>query len=353
MNKRVTKGIFIFLCITAALLLAVTAVFLVARLFLSSFGDRVVAKESKVEEGTGALVKEDARTNLLVMGKDDASGLYDVLMLVSYNITDGSVSVVQIPRDTYLEYTEASYKKINGAVSALGGETELCSFLSKAMCVEIDNYISLDLDVVGKIVDELGGVEVNIPFDMNYKDPYQGLVIELKKGRTLLDGDMARQFIRYRAGYAEGDLGRIDAQKIFLAALASKLASSVSLVDVSTLLASCVGDIKTNISLLDMLSLARRAFGISPDKVSFVTLAGESAVAKSSGASYYVISRPSAIEIFNELLGGCATEESFDKNKVFLNEKYDSFANIYYSDMPYTVYDASSLLSGQLEVVKK
>ena len=48
-----------------------------------------------------------------------------------------------------------------------------------------------------------------------------------------------------------------------------------------------------------------------------------------------------------------ASEDSFDRDRVFLNEEYDAFTEIYYSDMPYTVYDANSLLEGQLELAHK
>ena len=60
------------------------------------------------------------RMNLLLMGKDRSSGLFDVMMLLSVNESDGSACVLQIPRDTYAAYTDGSYRKLNGAPRALG-----------------------------------------------------------------------------------------------------------------------------------------------------------------------------------------------------------------------------------------
>ncbi len=351
MNK-VTKGIFIFLAIAAAVALFVTGVFFAARL-LVGFNNNGGASAVEKKPYTEPQESEAPRLNVLVMGKDRTSGLCDMIMLVSYDMTSKRVGVVQIPRDTYAEYTSGSYKKINGALNALGGEREFCDFLSEALCVKIDKYVTVDLNAVGEVVDLLGGVEVDVPFDMNYRDPVQGLSIQLKKGKTVLDGDKAQQFVRYRSGYAEGDLGRMDAQKIFLASFVGKLKSTTSLLRIKEIFTAVRDDIKTDISMSDIIVFAAQAFAVPSDSVTFVTLAGESAVAKTSGASYYVISRSSAIEIVNEFLGGDADEKSFDTERAFLNDKYESFSDIYYSDAEYTVYDAKSLIEGQMDIAHK
>ena len=196
-------------------------------------------------------------------------------MLVSYNVTDSSVGVVQIPRDTYAKYTEGSYKKLNGAVSALGSEKAFCTFLSESFGVRIDHYVSLDIEAVGEIVDIVGGVEVNVPCDMRYIDAEQGLYIDIKAGKTLLDGEAAKKFVRFRSSYAEGDIGRIDAQKIFLAALLGKLKNGTSALEIGTVAAKIIDKIDTSLSLTDMITLAKAAFSVPAEKIRFVTLAGE------------------------------------------------------------------------------
>lgn len=353
MIKKLTKGIFIFLAIAAVVVLLIIGILFAARLLLGFNNGGGASAVDRVADDEYEEAADELRLNVLVMGKDKTSGLCDMIMLVSYNITSKKVGVVQIPRDTYAEFTEDSYKKINGALNALGGEREFCDFLSQALCVRIDKYITVNLEAVGEIVDLLGGVEVDIPFDMNYSDPAQGLSIKLEKGRTLLNGEMAQQFVRYRSGYTEGDLGRIDAQKIFIASLMAKLKSSASLFRIREIFSAVSNDIKTDISMSDIIIFAMQAFSVPSDKVTFVTLAGEGAVASVSGASYYVISRPSAIEIVTEYLGAEADEDSFDKNRAFLNEKYDSFKEIYNSRVQYAVYDAKSLLTGEIDIAHK
>ena len=297
--------------------------------------------------------QNDKRHTFLVLGRDKVSGLHDMMMLVSYDEAASKVAVVQIPRDTYAEISGGNYRKINGAVSALGSEEALCAFLEKSLCVPIDHYISIDLDAVGDIVDAIGGVTVDVPFDMNYEDPSQGLSIHIKKGRVVLDGDMAREFVRYRSGYVRGDIGRIDAQKIFLAALINEIKSGVSITEAAAIAVRVFDDIKTNLAIDDMTRLIGGALAVESKDISFVTLAGEEATATSSGASYYVMSRPSAMKRVNELLGGDATEESFDKGRIFLNEKYKAFERIYSSPAEYKVHTAESILLLGIDIAGK
>jgi len=293
------------------------------------------------------------RYNFLVIGRDEASGLSDMMMIVSYDTSSGTVNALGLPRDTYAEYSDTSYRKLNGAVSKLGGEVALCEFLSKTLCVPIDYYVTLDLDAVGEVVDAIGGVEVDVPFDMDYDDPAQNLSIHLKAGKRVLGGDEARQFVRYRAGYVRGDIGRMDAQKIFLAALVREVKSGLSLAEAGNIVLGLRDDVRTNLSFDEMAKLVRGAFSVSSENIRFLTLAGDGATATESGASYYVISRPAAIEIVNEYLGGNASEETFDPTHLFLNEKYPEFGKIYSTYAKYEVYSASDISGGKLGIAHK
>ena len=87
--------------------------------------------------------------NFLVLGKDNVARLCDVMILISMNTDTGDVNIMQIPRDTYFNYTDKSYKKINGAANALGNEG-FVSAISECMGIEIDNYLAFDLDASTK-----------------------------------------------------------------------------------------------------------------------------------------------------------------------------------------------------------
>ena len=80
-------------------------------------------------------------------------------------------------------------------------------------------YVVVNPDGFRRIIDTLDGVWIDVPIRMYYSDPDQGLYIDLKPGYQLLDGKKAEQFCRFRSGYANADLGRIEAQQNFVKAL--------------------------------------------------------------------------------------------------------------------------------------
>jgi len=111
--------------------------------------------EPTLKEGNN----EDKKSiyNFLVMGKDQTSGLFDVIIVVSYDTEKQQINALQIPRDTYASYTSSVYRKINGAVYSLGGEEAFAEFLSSTLGIKIDHYVTTDLDTIAKTIDKLGG----------------------------------------------------------------------------------------------------------------------------------------------------------------------------------------------------
>ncbi len=287
------------------------------------------ADDEKFTEG-GQSVSSRDRYTFLILGLDRASALTDVMILAEVDFENESVFLLQIPRDTYAEYSN-SHKKLNSAMHCLGGGEALCDFLSNALCIDIDGYCAFDLDAFSEAVDAVGGVEIDIPYDMEYTDPYQGLKIKLKAGHQVLDGERAEQFVRYRAGYVRGDLDRLDAQKLFLAALFTQVSENLTPASALRLLAVMLDDINTNISFPKFISLASLAFSLEGEDISMMTLAGED-VRSGSGAWYYVISKSAAYSVFSEYMGVDASIENFDRDGVFLNSSNESFSEIYYSE---------------------
>lgn len=277
---------------------------------------------------------------ILVLGRDSAAGLSDALMLVRVDQMNKRAAVLQIPRDTYAEYTENSYKKINGAATALGGADKLCSFLSESFGIEINGYVSVDMDSLPYIVDSVGGVEIELDEPLVYNDPEQSLSINIPAGKQKLDGKTALHFLRYRSGYVRGDIGRIDAQKLFLTAFGQKI-KTLDTIKLASLASAVLPRIDTNVTLPQALSLAKTASEIPEENIVLVTLPGEETVAEKSRASYYSLSAPATSELLSKYFG--RSDGTFDKNGIFKNEKYGSFKEIYENYAPYKVYTASSI----------
>ena len=291
---------------------------------------------------------EPRRMNLLLMGKDRTSGLFDVMMLLSVHEADGSACVLQIPRDTYAAYTDDSYRKLNGAPRTLGLEG-FCDFLSNTLGVSVDRYAVLDLDAFGDIVDALGGVTLTLPQALDYDDPTQGLSIHLDAGEQTLDGKAAEQLVRYRSGYVRGDLGRLDAQKLFLAALFRQI-KDVSATDALRIAGTVLPSLDTDLTMPDLLSLYEVVPTLADESIYFLTLPGQDCVGKKSGASYYVVSAPSSIEVLSRYFG--AKAEDFDKNRYLRHQTNSDFAAIYDAAVEYSVYSASQIAEQGIEISK-
>ena len=295
-----------------------------------------------------AVLADVTEYRVLILGKDDAAELTDVMMLASFDLETPSLSVMQIPRDTYLAYTTANYKKINGAVRSLGGEDALCDFLGKALGVSIDGYVSFDLDFVEDAVDALGGVQVDVPFDMDYDDPYQDLSIHLKQGIQTLSGREATHFIRYRSGYLRGDLGRIDAQKLFVASFLKAFLEKSDTGDLPRAAMLAAKYLRTDMRVDTLVALTGIVKRVSPADVTLLTLPGEEVQSQYSGAWYYVLSQSGMREVIERFLG--AEESDFDPERRFVDQKRSSFREIYEKNIPPEAYTAEELLGGGLQI---
>lgn len=292
-----------------------------------------------------SLLTSERAYNILLIGTDREAGLADVMMLARLDLAAKRAFIMQIPRDTYAEYTDGSYKKLNGAYSALGA-AGLCDFLSDALGMSVDRYVVTGLDTVRDIIDAVGGVDVNIPCDMKYRDKTQELYIDLKAGLQHLDGDAAEQFLRFRSGYIEGDIDRMDAQKIFLAATAKKIKDEFSLGLAYRLLEAADG-IETNFSASELLNIALEASGIGSESITVLTMPGAEARA-ASGASYYSISSKAVASIVETYFG--AAHGGFDTDGVFLNEKNAAFRNVYNGYTEYKAYTLADIAQNGIEI---
>ena len=331
--KKVNKG----LIVTAALIILAAVISVAALLPRGNDFPETVGVDSP-------LVSERAY-NVLLIGTDREAGLADVMMLARLDLAAKRASIMQIPRDTYAEYTNGSYKKLNGAYSVLGAQG-MCDFLGEAFGICIDRYIVTGLDTVRNAVDAIGGVDVNIPCDMKYRDKSQDLYIDLKAGLQHLDGDAVEQFLRFRSGYIEGDIDRMDAQKLFLAASAKKIKDEFSPALAYRLLEAADG-IETNFSASELLNIALETAGIGSENVTVLTMPGAEARA-ASGASYYSISKKAASSVAKSFFGADSGE--LDREGKFLNEQNASFRNVYNGYTEYKAYTLADIAQNGIEI---
>ena len=274
------------------------------------------------------VVRDGGVTRVLVLGLDRSEALTDSIFIVSVSEPTREARILQIPRDTYAAYTDRDYKKLNGAYASLGMEG-LKQFLSGALGVSIHYVLALDLDSVSTLVDAVGGVDLNVPQAMEYTDPAQNLNIRLEEGNQHLNGAQAERFLRFRSGYVTADLGRMDAQKLFLRAYAEKC-RTLGGKQMLSLVWKLLPNAQTDLPVGEAIRLMRLLPEIDPANVPMLTAPGMS-VQGTSGAWYYSLNRAGMIRAVNSYLipQTEVTEATFDPGFVFDRKDLSDFHNIY------------------------
>jgi LCP family protein required for cell wall assembly len=281
-------------------------------------------------------VREKDKYLFLVVGVDKASGRGDAILLASFDVSTGKISVMQIPRDTYIEW-EGKEDKINSIVLDADVYT-MRDIIEVTLCVNIDYTALIDLEALEVIVDSIGGVEIDVPFDMKYSDPFQDLYIDLKAGVQVLNGKNATDFIRYRSDYADGDLGRIDAQKQFMSSLFKKVMNEMNAVEALSIAKGVLPMLETDITLDDAAYFAGKFFSAKERKLTMLTAPGFQLHKTNPEAWYYVLSKDGMLQAVNtyfNVYDNKIAEIIFDTSLILCKEEDDDFLRIYkYSMLP-------------------
>ena len=220
-------------------------------------------------EDPNALVRRDGVYNFVLLGKDVDSSNTDTIILVSFDTVQGKIGMISIPRDTAVNRTWTKQSpKLNYAYHN-GGADVLMEEIQQLFGVPVDYYIHVDLKGFIALVDELGGVDIEIPLDMNYDDPVQGLHIHFSAGYQHLDGQETMEAVRYRhdnesspnywSNQWYSDVQRGEFQREVLITLAKKVISWNSLTKVTSFLDIFNSYVETNLSLTDMAYFAEQA----------------------------------------------------------------------------------------------
>ena len=228
--------------------------------------------------------KEDYYTFLLVGRDTGGGGNTDTIMVVSYDVKNQELNAMSIPRDTIVNKSW-DIKKINSVYNYAGGGEKgmaaLMDTVSDTIGFAPDFHIVVEWEAVGKLATAIGGVDFDVPVNMNYDDPTQDLHIHINKGFQHLDGEQVMQVLRFRKNnngapgiYNQGDIGRIQVQQDLLMAIAEKLLQPSVVSHIPDLVNIFVENVETNLTIPNLLWLAKSAIqgGLRTDSVSFVTL---------------------------------------------------------------------------------
>jgi LCP family protein required for cell wall assembly len=188
---------------------------------------------------------------ILVLGRDRVGDNTDVMFTVQ--IRDGVTRITQVPRDTFVETASLGAVKVN-SLFALTGVAGTKQEVGRLIGAPVDRYFKLNLNAVAKMADALGGVEVLVPRRMHYIDNAQGLFIDLQPGLQVLRGESLEGFLRFRHD-EQGDLGRMERQRLVLAKVFAKLIQPATLTRLPQLIQIAGNDILTDLSPVELSQL--------------------------------------------------------------------------------------------------
>lgn len=252
------------------------------------------AAVSRVENAIDTLMgKKGLKLNVAVMGVDVDGFRSDVMFVVHFDSKTKTTNLLSLPRDTRVNQTEEIVKGLkerNRAYERTCKLNEVHSYagdgyrsqytvlqIEDLLGIKIDHYVKIDLDGFKNLVDAIGGVDLDVPTDMDYVDPTpnKGLSIHLKAGPQHLDGDKAEQLIRFRS-YKTGDVQRVQVQQLFLREMAKKILSTSTIKNnLPSLIETWYNYVETDISITDALNYVRYIDDVDMNNLTMETLPGE------------------------------------------------------------------------------
>ena len=250
------------------------------------------------------------RVNILVLALDEGGLLTDTIMLASIDNKRKLVNLMSFPRDTKITIGNST-QKLNSAY-AFGQKgvrhESTIKHIKELTGLPINYYVVIHPEGFREVVDALDGVYIDVPMRMYYRDPVQNFTIDLQPGYQLLDGKKAEQFTRFRSGYANADLGRIEAQQNFLKALFEQKLKPQYLLKAADLFSVASDNVDTNISLgkfMDFMPLMNMLSKNGADTSEVLrTFEMPNTPQMINGLSYVVCDTKKTMEIINtEFLG--------------------------------------------------
>ena len=320
-NKLLSKFLRVFIVAFAILMVMVgigaTGYILVANNKGNSIvdlGNKDGQSDSDQDNGDGTNKSKLKKiTTFAILGVDEDGYRTDVTMIAFFNKETKNIDLISVPRDTMIKLPDSIYSDIQSrrndvdqiikinevpayAEPSVRNETSV-EVLESALGIDVDYYVSLNLEGFKSIVDLVGPIEVEIPFDMVYSDPLQNLYINLTAGVQEINGAQAEGLIRYRKGYATGDLGRIDMQHEFMKAFMSELLSVENKMNIVNIASTALLYVKTD--FVDAVDYVNYIDDIYLENIRIHTLPGE---ADNTSRSFYIYDYEVTQNLLNEIL---------------------------------------------------
>lgn len=280
------------------------------------------------------------RALILGVSKDISVDLTDTIIIASYNPSTQKATLLSIPRDTFVGESRAradSYDKINAIYQKEGAEGTL-KRVNKLTGLNIKNYIVISNNALVELVDEIGGVEFDVPMNMYYTSKKQGLYINLKKGKQKLNGEQAEGLVRFRksnkngiyttysAEYGNDDFGRMRTQRDFIKAVAKQTLKAKNITKIGELIDIVKRNVKTNIKDWNQIKeYIPYAVEFNTDNLQSENIPGDSRrIPAGTGLWFFLADEEKTEELVEELFKNEKTKDIEDENTISENTTSNS-----------------------------
>ncbi|MEN6566465.1 MAG: LCP family protein [Veillonellales bacterium] len=252
------------------------------------------------------------RINILLLGVDDgdpdtpgAPRRSDTMMVAGINPGDGTINLLSIPRDTRTVIPGRSGEDKITHAFAYGGVSLAVRTVEQMLGIPIDYYVIIDWKAFIRVIDILGGVDMNVGQAMNYDDPYENLHIHLTKGYQHLNGEQAGEYVRFRHDEL-GDIGRVQRQQQFLKVLCSELLQAGTIFKLPALVTTLRQYVQTDMPLTTMAKLAAGLKSMQLDSIQAEMLPGDFATI--ANVSYWIEDKVKTRKLVTDLFCAGGTQ---------------------------------------------
>lgn len=232
--------------------------FVIAAVAGALFASSVLFEKPAKPEKANLMTAKD-KIIVMIMGVDEREGdvgRSDTLMIATLDPKKKKAALLSIPRDTRVKIRGYGFDKINAAY-AYGGHELTQDTVEELIGVHMEHHILINIKSFKKIIDAIGGVDINVEKRMYYEDVWDddgGLLIDLQPGLQHMDGDTAITYVRYRD--EEGDIGRIRRQQKFMQAVMDKVTSPSIIPRIPSIIKEVVGSVQTDLSVKQLIEFA-------------------------------------------------------------------------------------------------
>lgn len=290
---------------------------------------------------TSALIAQRKPISILILGVDQGlegrhdRGNSDTLILATANPGKNKATMTSIPRDTLANILGDPGDKYNmfrvNSAYGIGGSKASMRTVSALLDVPINYYVEVNMKALKSLVNAVGGVDVNVPFDFSYD------WCDFHKGKQHLNGRHAVAYVRMRHDDPRGDYGRQMRQRQVINAVVHKAISVDSIANYRNLVKIFTKYVRTNLTFNDMLALALTYRGCSQNIASGYIQGHDAWI---NGSSIQVVSTAELQKASDKIRTNLDLEKKvLDNDETKLNKLNEQNNNIKWKDPnPFTNY---------------